>query len=177
MRKDFEMTDSARSLAAEASASEVRRRLTSELSLPSRLGYTALLLAGLSAATLAGALAITEEGLPARTRLAFGIMVLIGLAWAAFALWVLARRHVLFAQHRVIAARMAVAFTALFTGGSLLVGLDSGSTAAALLAGAVGAAMLLTALVVHSRASKRVKALERRRDELERRLGTMESDR
>jgi hypothetical protein len=164
------MTDPGFGPAPEVTAAEVRRRLASELALPSRLGYTALLLAGLTAAAVAIALLLTEEGLPARTRIAFAVMTLIGLAWATFAAWVLTHRRVLFALHRVIAMRMAVAFTAVFTGGALLVGLRSSSATAALSAAAFGAAMLSVALVLHARARRRVQELMLRRQELERRL-------
>jgi hypothetical protein len=37
----------------------------------------------------------------------------------ALAAWVLARRHVLFAQHRIAAAWLAVVATSLFLGGSI----------------------------------------------------------
>lgn len=124
----------------------MRRRLAAELALPSRIGHTALLLVARAGATVAAALLITEVGLPAGTRLAFLAMVIIGLAWAAFALWVLARRRVLFARHRVIATRMALAFTTLFTAGALLIAFESGVGAAGLFAAIVGAAMMGVAL-------------------------------
>src|SRR5690606_21414194 len=97
------MTDRDRMPAARPSAEDVRRRLAAELALPSRLGHTLLVLAGLAVATTVGSLLATEPSLPARTRIAFAAIVAAGLAWAALAGWVLARRRVLFASHRVIA--------------------------------------------------------------------------
>jgi hypothetical protein len=168
------MTDSADGPRRDASSAEVRRRLAAELSLPSRVGHTALLLAGLAAATVAAALLLTEAGLPARTRIAFVVMVIIGLAWAGFALWVLVRRRVLFATHRVIATRMAAAFTALFTAGALLAVFDWGAGAAGLFAAIVGAAMMSVALLLHVRARRRVRELTARRRELEREIADAE---
>ena len=152
----------------------VRRRLTAELALPSRLGHTALLLAGLAMAALAAAHLVTEPGLPMRTRVAFGAIGAAGIAWAGYALWVLARRRVLFARHRVVAARMAVAFTATFTAGALLAGLQSGRTAGALAAAAAGAVMLAAAVTVLVRAGRRVRELTRRQREIETALAEAE---
>ena len=157
--------------AATPSAAEIRRRLAGELALPSRLGHTLLLLAGLGAAGVTGALLLTEPALPARTRLAFAVMVVVGLAWAALAAWVLARRRVLLATHRVVAARLAVAVTALFTAGAVGVAVDAGGAATGGWAAAgVGVAMLGAALLLHRQARRRVAALARRRDEIAREL-------
>lgn len=171
------MIDSANGPRREVSSAEVRRRLGAELALPSRVGYTALLLAGSAAATVAAALLLTEPGLPARTRIAFVIMVIIGLTWAGFALWVLARRRVLFATHRVIATRMAVAFTALFTAGALLAVFDREAGPAGLFAAIVGAAMMGVALLLHVGARQRVRELNARRKELEREISDAEGAR
>ncbi len=165
------MTDRPRFPAPQPSTEDLRRRLASELAMPSRLGHTALLLAGLAAAAVAGSLVATEPALPAATQLAFGVMTLIGLAWAAFAAWVLARRRVLFAAHRVIAARMAVAFTALFSAGSLAVWVAGGRQAAgALGAAATGAVMLAAAVLVLSHARRRVRQITARKEAIERQL-------
>ena len=154
--------------AAPPSADEIRRRLAGELALPSRLGHTLLLLAGLGAAGVTGALLLTEPALPARTRLAFAVMVVVGLAWAALAAWVLARRRVLLATHRVVAARLAIAVTTLFTAGAAALG-ASGAPGGWAAAG-VGVAMLGAALLLHRQARRRVAALARRRDEIAREL-------
>lgn len=162
------MTDRSGASVARPSVEEMRRRLLSELGLPSRLGYTALLLGGLAGATVVGSLLATEPDLPARTRVAFSVMVAIGVAWSAFASWVLARRRVLFASHRVVAARMAVVFSGLFTAGACALRLGPGEHPEALSAMAVGGAMLAIAVVVLLAAHARLRRLEARRHELER---------
>src|SRR5919112_5284452 len=96
----------------------------------------------------------TEQSLPARTQIAFAVMILIGLSWGGFALWVLTRRHVLLAGHRVIATRMASGFTAVFVLGSLAL-MRSGSLARpAIAAAGLGVVMLGTALYLHVRAQR-----------------------
>jgi hypothetical protein len=140
-----------------------------ELSLGSRLAYVALLLVALLMSAGIGALWLTEPGLPMRTQAAFGVMVLIGLAWSAFALWVLGSRRVLLAKHAVVAAWMAVTFTTLFLQGTLALGVTSGSRAA-YAAAALGGAMLIGALLVLVKARRKLASLRARRDELARQL-------
>lgn len=165
------MTDHTAMPAPRPSADELRRRLAAEITLPSRVGYTALLLAGLAVAAVAGSLLATEPGLPARTQAAFAIITGVGLAWAVFAGWVLARRRVLFVSHRVIAGRMAVTFSGLFTAGALGVWLaGSRQPAGALAAAAVGGAMLATAVVVLLHARRRMRGIAARKREIERLL-------
>ena len=166
------MTDHDRMPAARPSAEDVRRRLATELALPSRLGHTLLLLAGVAVAAAGGSLLAPEPGLPARTRIAFAAIVAAGLAWAAFAAWVLARRRVLFASHRVIAARLAITFSALFTAGAGAVWFaGAGSIGAGVIGAAVvGAAMLVAAIVVLVRARRRVREITARKIEIERLL-------
>ena len=69
------------------------------------------LVGGLTAAAVIGVLWITEPALPPRTQVAFGGLVLIGLAWAGYGSWALTRRTPLFALDRVIAAWLSVAAT------------------------------------------------------------------
>lgn len=165
------MTDHIPTPGPRPSAEELRRGLAAELALPSRLGYTALLLAGVAVAAAIGSLLATEPELPARTRVAFAVIVGAGLAWACFAAWVLARRRVLFASHRVIAAGMGVAFSALFTVGALGVWLaGSPRQPGALAAAAIAAAMLATAVLVLLRARRRVREITARKREIERLL-------
>jgi hypothetical protein len=159
--------------AARPSADDVRRLLAAELSLPSRLGHTLLLLASLGGTGVVGALLLTEPALPARTRAAMALMAAIGLSWAAFAAWVLARRRVLLAAHHVVAARMAVAFTTLFTLGALGAAWWGGAGRVGYAAAGVGGAMLAAAVAMHARARRRVAELTRRRAALERRLGEL----
>jgi hypothetical protein len=153
------------------SVDELRRLLAAEVALPSRIGYTALLIAGLAVATAIGSLLATEPDLPARTEAVFAVIVGVGLAWAGFAAWVLARRRVLFASHRVIAARMGVTFSALFTAGAAGVWLGGAyQQSGALAAAAVGAAMLAAAVLVLLRARRRVLEITARKGEIERLL-------
>jgi hypothetical protein len=152
------------------SVAEVKRLLHGQLSVPSRLGYTLLLLAALSMVGVVGALLATETRLPPRTRLAMAVMIGIGLSWAGFASWVLRRRRVLFAEDRVVAARLAVAFTAIFAFGSLGMTLWAGVGRPGYAALAVAIAMLGVAVALLRRARRRAVALSRRRAELEHQL-------
>jgi O-antigen/teichoic acid export membrane protein len=151
-------------------ADALRRLADAELSTAARVGYVALLLAALIMTVVVGSLWATEPELPSRTRLAFAMMTGIGLAWAAFAGWVLRRRRVLLAGHRIVAGRMAVACTAFFVAGALLVGWTSGERAA-FAAAAVGGVMLAAAVAILVRAHRDFARLSERRRELERRLG------
>ncbi|CAN5676404.1 hypothetical protein BH23GEM11_BH23GEM11_07120 [soil metagenome] len=147
-------------------AAAIRAMIRRETALPSRLGHTALLVAGLLMAGVTAALLLTEVGLPMRTRIAFAAMLVIGLSWSAFAGWVLARRRVLFAQHRVISGFMAVLFTGVFTVGAVLVGQIPAAAVGVTLCGVAGM------LLVRARAKRA--ALMQRRSELEQALRTPE---
>src|SRR5947207_13848337 len=99
------------------SVEDMQNRMRSELSTGSRLAHTAVGVAGLGMAALALSLLATEPVLPVRTEAAFAVIALGGLAWAAFAVWVLTRRRVLLADHHVAAATLAtVLSTAFLTG-------------------------------------------------------------
>src|ERR671916_3074746 len=88
-------------------------RILRGLSLPRRISYVVAGLCGLLGAAMLAMLWATEPArLPARTQLAFGALILVGLAWAAFAAWALARRP-LFAMDRLVAAALAVGFSTL----------------------------------------------------------------
>ena len=149
------MTSQMQSLAA------VRRLAGAELSLAARLGYVALLLASTAMTAVVASLWLTEPSLPARTQWAFGGMTLIGASWVTLAIWALGARRPLFARDRLIAARMAVAFTAAFTGVGLVAGLITGHAApiAMLTSGVI---MLLLALRAWSSARRRVAELQAR---------------
>ncbi|MDQ3069860.1 MAG: hypothetical protein M3R55_09050 [Acidobacteriota bacterium] len=140
------------------SVEEMQHRLHQEVSLPSRLAHTALLVAAAGMSGVAGSLLLTEAALPTRTRAAFAVIVLIGAAWAAFAVWVLARRKTLFGRQQIIAARMAVVFTAVFLAGSI--GLRDTLGRGAI---AVSALMFLIAGAWLIVAGRRVARLEARR--------------
>lgn len=102
------------------SIEDMQKQMARELSLGSRLGHTALLVVSATVSALTASLWLTEPPLPLRTRIAFAAIVAIGLAWSGFAWWVLANRRVMLANQRVIASRMALAFTALFLIGAIV---------------------------------------------------------
>jgi hypothetical protein len=164
--------ESSRAEAPRPSAAEIRRLLATELSLASRLGYTALLLVSIAGAGITGALLLTEPGLPARTQIALAILVGIAVSWAVFATWVLTRRRVLLAGPRVVASRMAVVFTTVFTLGAWALGQWGGTGRTWYSAVAVGLAMLAVAAVLLVQARRRFDDLSRRRVALERQLGS-----
>jgi hypothetical protein len=147
------------------SLQEVRQLADGELSLKARLGYVALLLAASGMTTVILSLWLTEAALPLRTQGAFGVMSLIGASWTAFCAWALATRRPLFARDRVIAGRMAVAFTALFLAGAIVAVIVANNTAAyAVLF--TGAAMLALAIRVLLGARRRFEELLARRAQL-----------
>lgn len=147
------------------SVEQMQRVLAAELSLRSRVAHTALLLAALLVAAAVGSLWLTEPTLPTRTHIAFALIVTIALAWVAYALWVLAKRRVLLAGHRVIASRMAVAFTGVFFAGSLILALQG--MRGAFSAAVMGASMLLIAITMLAHARRQFARLLARRQELE----------
>lgn len=153
------------------SANAIRELARGELSVKARLGYVALLLAAGCMTTVIFSLWLTEPALPLRTHAAFGAMCVIGASWMALATWALTTRRVLFARDQVIAGRMAVIFTAVFTAGALAAVIATRSDAA-LGAFVMGAVMLLAAFIVSRRARRRFTALSARRAELERLLGS-----
>jgi hypothetical protein len=150
-------------LTVEAAQEIVRR----ELSTSKRLGYLLLLMLTLTAACLIGALWITEPApLPLRTNVAFGLLTLINLAWSGLFGWIVTRRKILFAQHRVIAGWMALAFCALFLIVGLVMAAIRMNTTALAFVGVVGSCQLLVAILVLKRARYRRHELLARRDEL-----------
>lgn len=113
---------------------------------------------------------LTEPSLPLRTHGAFGLLAGMNLSWAAYAAWVLRRRRVLLAGHRVVAARMAVAFSALFVAGSLAVGMWGPPARAPFAAAGLGLVMLACSLVLLAQARRRFARLLERRHVLERQV-------
>jgi hypothetical protein len=145
-------------------AQEMVRR---ELSTPKRLGYLLLLMLTLTAACLISTLWITEPApLPLRTKVAFGLLTFINLAWSGLCGWIVTRRKILFAQHRVMAGWMALVFCALFSIIGLVVAAIRMNTTALAVVGAVGTCQLLLAILVLKRARYRRRQLLARRDEL-----------
>jgi hypothetical protein len=136
------------------SLQDVRQLAGGELSLKARLGYVALLLVAMAMTTVVVSLWLTEARLPLRTQMAFGVMSIIGASWVVFSAWALRTRRPLFARDRVIAGRMAVAFTSLFFAGSI---------AAVVLANNAAAYLVLFTSVAMLAAAVRVLAGARRR--------------
>jgi hypothetical protein len=153
-----------------ALAAELRRLTVLELSLPARLGYTTLLLGASTMTATVGALLLTEPGLPHRTSIALAVLAVIGLSWMGFATWVLTNRRILLGSQRIVASRLAVAFSSTFVAGALLVGYQTASRAA-LTAAALGTVMVLVALVMQRRARRAFARLSKRRKALEQQLG------
>lgn len=154
------------------SMARVEALIAAEISAPSRIRYLLLLLTSLSTSSLVASLLLTEAALPLRTRIALAVVLMFGLCWAVFAGWVLTRRRVLLARHRLFAARMAVAFTSIYTIGAFVVGYWTPAGHYWLAAAGSGAIMLAAALALLIRAQRRVRSLDRRRLELEQQLGT-----
>jgi len=151
-------------------AADVQRLVSSQLSVTARIGHAALLLAALAAVGVTVSLWATEASLPLRTHVAFGAVTLVGLCWTAYAWWVLRTRRVLLATHRVVAARMAVVFSAVFAVACVAVALMTSSGAAAFGAAAFGCVMCAAAAWLLRRAHLKVAALRSRRDEIARAL-------
>jgi hypothetical protein len=160
---------SSRALPA-ASAAALQRLTDTELSMPSRLGHVALLLAALTMTGVIATLWATEPALPLRAQLAFGVMVAIGSSWVIFALRVLTTRRILLARHRIVAGRMAVTFTSVFVLGALVLGYTTGRSEP-YKAAAVGILMLGAAVGVLLGAHRSFSRLAERRDALARELG------
>lgn len=113
---------------------------------------------------------LTEPSLPMRTQTAFGLMSLIGLSWAAFAVWVLTARRTLLGRDSIVAARMAVTFTTTFIVGALALGYMNGGTAP-YAAATMGLGLLAAAVGLLVRANRRMATLTARREAIERDLG------
>lgn len=150
---------------------EAQKRIAAELSQGSRTAMVLLLIAASLATATVTALWLTEEGLPLRTRIAFGALTLIGLGWCAFFTWVLTRRRPLFAYHRVVAGKMAIAATSLFTLGALAIAaLVPAMAKTGLLAALLGAALMVAALLLLRGAIRRHQDLLQLRGWLEAQL-------
>ncbi len=100
---------------------EVVKQLEQPLSLRRRVGYVIVALAGLLGSGVVGLLWATEPGLPPRTKVAFAVLVAIGVGWATFGTWAVTRRAPLFARDRVVAAWLGIVAWLLFTVGVLVI--------------------------------------------------------
>jgi hypothetical protein len=140
-----------------------------ELSIGARLGHVLLALVALAMTIVVVSLWLTEPALPPRTTAAFAILAIIGLAWGAYSVWVLSARRVMLSRHRVVAGRLAVAFTGTFAAGCMLLALTT-SPSAAWPALAMSLVLLAVALVLWRRATAAHATLLARREMLEREL-------
>ncbi|MFD5438620.1 transmembrane transport protein [Kitasatospora sp. NPDC127067] len=146
---------------------ELERALAAEVSLRSRMRHVAVGLAGGCGAALVSVLWATEPGpLPFRTRAAFAGLITVGLAWAAFAGWVLSRRRPLFARDRVLGARLALVVTAVTGVAGVAVAAVRGTTAGTLAVALAGAGLVATAGLLLVRAQSRRRELLELRDSL-----------
>ncbi|GGK81972.1 hypothetical protein [Mangrovihabitans endophyticus] len=145
---------------------EILARLEAPLSLRRRVGYVAVGLAGLTGSALISLLWATEPALPPRTKVAFAVLVAIGLSWVAVAGWAVTRRTPLFARDRVIAAWLGTGAWLVFAVGSLILA-ASRHRSELPLTGVVVALGLMAAVNLWS-ARRRRRALLRRRENLNR---------
>jgi hypothetical protein len=139
-------------------------KLSGQLSLRRRLANTAALVGGLSATFLVTLLWATEPSLPARTQLAFGALIAIGLAWTGYGAWALTRRTPLFALDRVLAGWIALAATSILGAATIAVGVARTGVPAILYV--IAAALVAVATVNLVRARAHRATLLRRKQEL-----------
>jgi hypothetical protein len=138
--------------------------------MPARVGYVVLMLVALCGMAGLVSLWVTEPGLPGRTHAAFAAMTALCAGWAGLAAWVLRTRRVLLGYDRVLAGRMAVTGSGLFTMGMITAAALTGQ-AAAWSGVLLGAVMVAVAMVQLRRAGRRVLELVAQRDALARELG------
>ncbi|UGY92873.1 transmembrane transport protein [Streptomyces gobiensis] len=148
---------------------ELERALAAEVSLRSRLRHVAVGLAGGCGAALIAVLWATEpDPLPTRTQAGFAGLIAVGLAWAAFAGWVLSRRRPLFARDRVLGARLALVVTTLTGVAGVVLAAVRGTAAGVLGTALTGAVLVAAAGLLLARAQSRRRELLRLRDALQR---------
>jgi hypothetical protein len=136
------------------------------LSVRARFGHVALLLAAVAMSIVLGALLATEPLLPTRTAVAFTVMLVMALSWMVYAIWVLRNRWTLLANHRIVAGRMAVAFSTVFTAAAFGAGMNTGASAG-YLAAATGTVFIAASLMLLLQAHRRRAQLLERRRQLE----------
>jgi hypothetical protein len=155
---------------APADVAEQLQQITGQaLSARARYGHVALLLAAIAMSIVLGTLLATEPALPTRTAVAFTLMLGMALSWVVYASWVLRHRWTLLANHRIVAGRMAVLFSAVFTAAAFGIGAYSGALAG-YFAAATGAVFVTAAVVLLRSAHQQKASLLQRRQQLEREL-------
>jgi hypothetical protein len=93
------------------------------LSRGERAGHVALTLFAAAMALVVALLLATEPGVPMRTTIAFWVLLAIAVSWVAYGLRVLSRRRPLLAEREVVAGRMGLLYSAVFTAGTTAVGM------------------------------------------------------
>jgi hypothetical protein len=142
-------------------------RIIRGTSLRRRIGYLVTGMGGLAGATLVGLLWVTEPtALPVRTQVAFAVFVIVGLAWTGYAVWALARRP-LFALDRIVAATLALTFSASTTAGAVALAMARGGVASVVAAVGLGLGLTYVSAVILTRARQHRRALIARLRELE----------
>jgi hypothetical protein len=157
---------------AELSIPDVQRLTAAQVAMPSRILHVLLLVVASMMGTAIASLWVTEPSLPMRTHIAFGLIVCSSAAWAAFAVWVLARRRVLFGIDRVVAATIALTVCAVGALGMTALGYRAHMGVGAYIAAATHAGLCGVAAVLLVRARRRVAVLARRKRELQDELDT-----
>jgi hypothetical protein len=152
-----------------AMVANLARLARTELSLRARLGHVLLALVASAMTIVVVSLWLTEPVLPTRAKAAFAMLTVIGLGWIAYAVWVLSARRVMYARQRVIAGRLAVAFTGACAAGCGLLA-SSAAPGAAWPALIMSLMLLAIALVLWRRAEAAHARLLARRKTLEREL-------
>lgn len=144
---------------------QVQGLVRGELSRRARGAHAALLVASLAMATTVTSVWVTEPTLPTRTHVAFLLVVVIAVAWAIHAIWVLTRRSILLVPHQVQAARLAVVCCLAFVTGCVAAWATVGGAAAVM---ATMTALVMAAIAILNlwRARARHRALLQRRSEL-----------
>ncbi|MEM7585135.1 MAG: hypothetical protein AAF560_17225 [Acidobacteriota bacterium] len=159
--------ESSRKATPQVDVQAVQRLLRDELSLSARLPYVFLMQFAAGMVIVVGSLWWTEEGLPLRTQVAFAAMCAVGLGWVAFCIWVLTRRRVLYARQQIVSSRLAMAFCAVFTVSSAVVGWQIDALPGGLLAAGCGGVMFAAAYALYRRAERQHQNLLRLRRSLE----------
>ncbi|MBE1496378.1 hypothetical protein H4696_003478 [Amycolatopsis lexingtonensis] len=103
---------------------------------------------------------------PARTQAAFAALIAVGLAWAAFAGWVLSHRRPLFARDQVVGARLALAVSVGTCAAGTALAATRRTTAEILATALAGGVLIAVAGLLLARAHARRRALLRLRDTL-----------
>ena len=147
-----------------------RRLVAAELAPPSRIAHGALLIVASAMTVAILSLLAKEPALPTRTIAAFIGLTLIGIAWSVYAVWALARRHVLYGRQRVAAGWIAVAAATAFSLGGLAVGIWAAQPAG-LVAGISGLPIIVGAALMLAKAHRSVTLLSGRLRMIEAKAG------